>query len=337
MNRPPVVSVVTPVYNGANYLEECIQSVLRQTYSDWEYVILDNCSTDATAEIAERYASQEPRMRVVRSTEFLDALDNHNRSMRAIDPRSRFCKVLHADDWLYAECLEKMVSVAERRPSIGVVSSFRLVGNRVEQESPLPYSQTVMSGHDLVRWELFGPQGATWVTGSPTTLLIRTDLVLGPDEFYDRTVWHSDTDAAYRSLMESDFGFVHQVLTYTRRHSANLMSFSQRVWSFRSRDLRLLIRYGPRVLSPVEYRSKLREWLFRYGYWLAKQALKPSRRRQQEFHDFHRREIEYMLAEPGLDRRSRLVLSACHHLLLSSGRVDLTAAAGPPSTQSQPS
>src|SRR4030088_1603665 len=101
MNTIPRVSVVTPVYNGAHYLEECIQSVLRQTYSDWEFVIVDNCSTDRSAEIALRYASQDPRIRVERPAAFLDALDNHNRAMRAVDPRSQYCKVVHADDWLY--------------------------------------------------------------------------------------------------------------------------------------------------------------------------------------------------------------------------------------------
>ena len=51
----PLVSVVTPVYNGAEYLVECIESVVNQTYANWEYVIVDNCSTDDTLAIARRY------------------------------------------------------------------------------------------------------------------------------------------------------------------------------------------------------------------------------------------------------------------------------------------
>ena len=52
--KEPLVSVVTPVYNGEKYLEECIESVLNQTYKNWEYIILNNCSTDRTLEIAEQ-------------------------------------------------------------------------------------------------------------------------------------------------------------------------------------------------------------------------------------------------------------------------------------------
>jgi glycosyltransferase involved in cell wall biosynthesis len=48
----PLVSILTPVYNGEKYLAECIRSVLAQTYQNWEYTIVNNCSTDKTLEIA---------------------------------------------------------------------------------------------------------------------------------------------------------------------------------------------------------------------------------------------------------------------------------------------
>ena len=47
-NDEPLVSVVTPVYNGDKYLADCVESVLKQTYQNWEYVIVNNCSTDRT-------------------------------------------------------------------------------------------------------------------------------------------------------------------------------------------------------------------------------------------------------------------------------------------------
>jgi len=74
----PVVSVITPVYNGERYLEECIRSVLSQTYGDWEYLIYDNCSTDRSGEISRSFASRDPRIRVECSPRFLDIWSNHN-------------------------------------------------------------------------------------------------------------------------------------------------------------------------------------------------------------------------------------------------------------------
>jgi glycosyltransferase involved in cell wall biosynthesis len=315
------VSVVTPVYNGEDYLEECIQSVVNQTFSDWELLILDNVSTDSSSVIADRFAAQDSRIRVLRASEFLDAIDNHNRSLRAMDPRSRYCKFLQADDWIYPECLELMTDIAERHPTVGVVSSYRLVDKRVNQESPMIYPQTVMPGLEAVRWELLGPQGSAWVTGSNSSLLIRSDFVRQRFDFYDRTMWNADTDAAYRVLMQSDLGFVHQILTYTRRHVGAQMGFDLRVWTFIARDGRLLMRYGPKFLDAPAYRAETRKWLWRYGYWLAKQALKPSRQRQREFHEYHSREIGYMMAESGGDRETQMILLGLRRFLLR-GSVD---------------
>lgn len=61
----PLVTVITPVYNGQEYIAECIQSVLDQTYSRWEYLIVDNCSQDRSLEIARQFASKDARIRIV--------------------------------------------------------------------------------------------------------------------------------------------------------------------------------------------------------------------------------------------------------------------------------
>jgi glycosyltransferase involved in cell wall biosynthesis len=156
------VSVVTPVYNGAMYLEECIRSVLRQTYRDWEYVIVDNQSTDGTAAIAERYAVIDRRIRVLRPPEFISVYGNHNRALRAINPHSRYAKFVHADDWLYPECLERMVALAERHSSVGVVSTFRLEGSVVEHSGLLPYDEEVMPGNEVSRRASFRSALGLW-------------------------------------------------------------------------------------------------------------------------------------------------------------------------------
>ena len=82
----PLVSVVTPVYNGGEYLVECIESVIGQSYQNWEYLLVDNASTDLTPEIISRFASKDSRIKHVRFEEHVGAIDNHNRALRASIP-----------------------------------------------------------------------------------------------------------------------------------------------------------------------------------------------------------------------------------------------------------
>ena len=77
-NPQPLVSVITPVYNEEAYLAECIDSVISQDYQNWDYTIVDNCSTDRSFEIAKSYAGKDSRIKVVRNDAFVSAIENHN-------------------------------------------------------------------------------------------------------------------------------------------------------------------------------------------------------------------------------------------------------------------
>ena len=79
MRDEPLVSVLTPVYNGEPYLQECIESVLNQSYRNFEYIIVNNCSTDRTLEIASEFAKKDRRIRVHDNQEFLDVIANQDR------------------------------------------------------------------------------------------------------------------------------------------------------------------------------------------------------------------------------------------------------------------
>src|SRR5260370_31816287 len=100
MKAPPqtLVSIITPVYNEEIHLAECIESVLAQTYPHWEYVVVDNCSTDSSAQIARHYAEKDQRIRVYKNPSVLRAVPNHNSALRRISPLSKYCKIVFADD-----------------------------------------------------------------------------------------------------------------------------------------------------------------------------------------------------------------------------------------------
>ena len=258
MSGQPLVSVITPVYNGEKYLAECIESVLSQTYENWDYCIVNNCSTDRTREIAEQYADKDPRIRIYNNREFLNIYDNLNHAMRQLLPESKYCKVVHADDFLFPECLEKMVALAEKHPSVGIVGAYGLRGTEVVWDQLIPYKQEVTPGNTVCRAILLG---APYVFGSPTSTLIRADLVRKRPDFYNVMNPNPDAEVCFDILWESDFGFVHQVLTYTRVHEKSQTTKDGKVGALVLGKLVTLQKFGPVYLTPEELKKRLDRWL----------------------------------------------------------------------------
>src|SRR5262245_26865204 len=95
------VTVVTPFFNSADTLEECIRSVLAQSYSDFELVLADNCSTDGSSEIARDLAKADSRVRYIYFAEHIDKTRNYNRALLQMSPLASHCKVVQADDYIY--------------------------------------------------------------------------------------------------------------------------------------------------------------------------------------------------------------------------------------------
>jgi glycosyltransferase involved in cell wall biosynthesis len=282
----PLVSVVTPVYNGERYLAECIESVLAQTYENWEYIIVNNCSTDRSLEIAQRYAEQDARIRICNNTRFLTALQNCNHAFRQISPDSKYCKVVHADDWLFPECITQMTKVAEANPSVGIVSSYVLAGVRLKGDG-LPYPSVVIPGREICRWHLLGKG---YVFGSPTSLLIRSDLIRSRATFYNESNIHAaDQEACYEVLQGADFGFVHQVLTFTRMHDESRSSHQKELNAFILGKLIVVTRYGPVYLDNEEYEERLGRWMRRYYRFLGNSLYQ---RKGREFWDYHKAGLE---------------------------------------------
>lgn len=293
----PFVSVVTPVYNGAPYLRECIESVLAQTYPHWDYTIVNNCSTDGTLDIAQEYAARDPRIHVHTNPTFVRAIANHNIAFRRISPRSRYCKMVAADDWLYPECLEKMVALAERHPSVAIVGAYNLLETKVWYDEVIPYSRTVVPGRDVCRLRLLGGK---YIFGAPTNVLFRADVVRRRPAFYNESNLHADSEANFEILEHHDFGFVHQVLTFRRERDDSLTSLSVRLNSYLPCTLYELVTYGPRYLGGAELERRIHEHLLKYYRYLGSQL---GRRRGPQFWSFHRRK----LAELGFPlRRARL-------------------------------
>jgi glycosyltransferase involved in cell wall biosynthesis len=293
----PLVSVVTPVYNGAEYLAECIESVLNQTYENWEYVISDNCSTDGSLEIARSYEARDPRVRVVAADVFLEQLASANRALREISPDSKYTKVLHADDWMLPECLERMVGIAERDPNVGIVGAYRLEETRVTLDG-IPHSLSIIPGRELGRSTLIGSP-YPYVLGSPSSLLVRSDLIRERDPFYDpqfpfgeQYPLTEDQDVCCEIFRTSDFGFVHQVLTFTRRPEGSPFSEFVRFGAHLPERMNLLVKHGPAFLTKAEYQRDLAVLIAQYSFFLLTNV---RRLLNRDIRAYHRTALERLL------------------------------------------
>jgi glycosyltransferase involved in cell wall biosynthesis len=290
-NRP-LTSIITPVFNTEKYLAECIESILAQTYDNWEYLIVDNCSTDGSLAIAETYAGKDNRIRVFRNEAFLDIMPNWNNAVRKMASASKYCKVVHADDWIYPECIEQMVDLCEKHPSVGIAGAYRLEEERVGL-CGLPYTAQILQGKQACRHVL---SDGIQLFGSPTSVMYRADLVREKGTFYNEDNLHADLEVCFELLQSSDFGFIHQVLTFTRRHNESVSSKSKFFNTHIIGKLLVIKRYGPDFLAPEEYRAVLERTIkayYRLMAWkLGRLWLRGNSSQRKAYLDYHQQQMK---------------------------------------------
>lgn len=279
----PLVSVVTPFHNTEEYLAECIESVISQTYGNWEYILVNNASSDRSREIAASYVRKSPRIKLLDTPEFLSQIANYNFALSKISAASRYCKIVQADDWLFPCCLEEMVRVAERDESIGVVAGYRLMGAQINNDG-LSYTTATLSGPTVCKAMLL--PGARQLFGSPTTVMYRAEIVRNRRPFFSENQHFEDSDAVFEILRSSNFGFAFALCAFERLFNEGLTSNSLRHdpgWLL-AKYLRVL-RHGPSFLSDHEYRQRRREVESEYYRYLARHLLLGP---GKEFWDYHR-------------------------------------------------
>ena len=124
-NNSPKVTVLTSVYNGGKYLRETIESVLNQTYKDFEFLILNDCSTDHSRAIILSYG--DPRIRLIDNEHNLGIVDSVNKGLKLA--RGEYISRLDADDIALPEKLEKQVYFLDQHPDIAFMASAFIVIN----------------------------------------------------------------------------------------------------------------------------------------------------------------------------------------------------------------
>jgi glycosyltransferase involved in cell wall biosynthesis len=264
----PFVSVVTPFYNTDQYLSACIDSVLAQSYKNWEYILVNNCSSDRSAEIAQRYAESDPRIRLIHNAEFLNQVQNYNHALSRIDPRSKYCKIVQADDMILPECLSRMVAVAEEHPSVGLVSAYRLCGTTVRREACR--TQFIYGGNYF---------------GSPSSILWRSEVIRSRNPFYREDIFFEDTAACFEILKTWDLGLVHQIESWEREDNESISSEIRMYDScFYLAKFIMIAEFGNFFLQTDQWNETYNAIKRTYFRFLARNILN---RRKKEFWRYH--------------------------------------------------
>ena len=201
----PTVSILTTVYNREKYLADCIESVLASSYQDWELIIVDDQSTDASVAIAERYAAQDQRIHVYVNEQNLG--DYPNRNQAAAYAKGKYLKYLDADDLLYPHGLQIMVETMEAHSECALGISQEVA----EDLKPYPF---VMTPQDTFQRE-FLQRGVLGV--GPTGTIIKREAFETVGRFTG-TRYIGDIELWY--ALAKRFPVVKMVpgLTYWRQH-----------------------------------------------------------------------------------------------------------------------
>lgn len=122
MPHTPQLSLIMAVYNGEEHLAEAMDSILAQSFVDFECIVVDDASTDATPRILAQYAAQDPRVRILRNDINRERSYSRNRAVETA--RAPLIAVADADDWLHPERLRRQYDFMQQHPNVAVCGSW---------------------------------------------------------------------------------------------------------------------------------------------------------------------------------------------------------------------
>lgn len=259
----PKVSICIPSYNYGHFISQAIDSVLAQTFIDFELIIFDNCSTDNTKEVAKAYVDRDVRISYFCNKTNIGMVGNWNECIKIA--QGEYIKILCADDLLTPDCIEKCVQVLEENPAVTLVSSARLLVTRsLEPIKSLSYSS---------KFEIVDGQVATrrclleWnVIGEPTAALFRKAcLTCGFNPNYRQA---ADVEMWFNLLKKGQYAYIPDTLCLLRMHEDQTTKLNTISAAVLYDDLQLAGEYidNPEYRIPLYLRHRVK--FFRsYSLW----------------------------------------------------------------------
>lgn len=218
----PLVSVCIPAYNNERFFKSTIQSVLDQTYDNWELIIADDVSSDSSFEIARSF--NDKRIIVSQNKINLGLVGNWNNVVS--EAKGEFVKLLGGDDLLSPDCLEKQVAIfqSNKYPTVSLVTSYRTLINDEGRElmiRKLPFMSGLISSQKAVSWNfLYG----TNIIGEPIVGLFRRSVFSKIGKYDESNPYLVDLDFWVRVLLTGDLYIIPESLSSFRISKGSMTS-----------------------------------------------------------------------------------------------------------------
>ena len=168
----PMVSIIVPIYNAEQYLRRCVDSILNQEYTDYELLLVNDGSTDASGDICEEYGDRDSRVLVIQK-ENTGVSDSRNRALDRA--RGKYLQFLDSDDWITPDATRLFVRAAEEYGCDMVISDFyRVVGERLSPKGDIE-EEGVLTREEFAAHMMENP--ADFYYGVLWNKLYRRDIV----------------------------------------------------------------------------------------------------------------------------------------------------------------
>jgi glycosyltransferase involved in cell wall biosynthesis len=267
---PPLVVVVTPVYNGAEFIAETMESVQAQTWPNLIHLVLDNNSSDGTGEIVERYRNGRVPLQVFRNETTLPILENWNTAYGMVPAEAAYVRILCADDTITPDSIEEMVKLGEAHPEVGVIGCLHWCDGGVG-DFLWPAGQEVFDGEDAIRRTILR-EGILM----PVQMMMRKSVSDQRKPLFQPMPGLSHDLVAMMDLLTwSKFGFVHKELGFTRVHDGTMsaQNADPKTGAWTSDGLFILRTFGEKAFGPA-----YREHLLRFRRYYVRRILAWRRR-----------------------------------------------------------